>query len=239
MVRHAAPMSPATSFRAVVLDWRGTLVTTLTSVEWAEHALARAGLQQDEAAVTEVVDRLRTVQARLDDPLVDVDARMHRAHLMSAFADAGVEDDLALALYDVESDTTLNRFARDVAPTLTTLKERGLRVGVLSDIHLDVRPAFEAAGLSSLVDSFTLSFEHGAVKPDPALFAIALAALGTAPDETLMVGDRSGPDGGAVEAGITTLLLPPLRGVDDQRLGRVLALCPAVAKRDDAVIASA
>lgn len=39
--------------------------------------------------------------------------------------------------------------------------------------------------------------------------------------------------------GITTLLLPPLRSVDDQRLGRVLDLCPPVANRDDAVIASA
>ncbi len=221
-------MSSSRGLRAVIFDWRGTLVTTLSTAEWVSSALGRAGRSRDAAAVTEVADRLRGVQDRIDDPLMDVDARMHRAHLLSAFADAGLDDALAGALYDVESDTAHNRFAADVAPTLTALKERGLRVGVLSDVHVDVRPAFEAAGLSGLVDAFTLSFEHGVVKPDPAAFAIALEALGAAPDQTLMVGDRSVPDGGAVEAGLTVLLLPPLRSADEERLHRVLDLCPAV-----------
>ena len=44
-----------------------------------------------------------------------------------------------------------------------------------------------------------------------------------------MVGDRSASDGGAVEAGLTTLLLPPLRDVGERRLHRVLDLCPAAA----------
>lgn len=101
-----------------------------------------------------------------------------------------------------------------------------MRVGVLSDVHVDIRPAFAAAGLGGLVDVFTLSFEHGRVKPDPALYAIALAALGTTAEQTLMVGDRSIPDGGAVEAGLSALLLPPLREVTQQRLHRVLDLCP-------------
>lgn len=219
-------MSLATGFRAVILDWRGTLVTTLTDERWVELALDRAGREQSSSA--DVVERLRSVKDRIDDPLMDVDARMHRAHLLSALADAGIDDELAKALYDVESDTTHNRFAVDAAPTLTALKDRGLRIAVLSDVHVDIRPAFEAAGLSGLVDVFTLSFEHGVVKPDPAAFTIALEALGTTPDQTLMVGDRSVPDGGAVEAGLTALLLPPLRSVDEQRLHRVLDLCPAV-----------
>lgn len=84
----------------------------------------------------------------------------------------------------------------DVAPTLAALRERGVRVGVLSDVHVDIRPAFAAAGLGGLVDVFTLSFEHGRVKPDPALYAIALAALGTTAEQTLMGGGRTGtPDG--------------------------------------------
>jgi FMN phosphatase YigB (HAD superfamily) len=62
-------------------------------------------------------------------------------------------------------------------------------------------------------------------KPDPAMFTRTLDALGVSPDEALMVGDRSRPDGAAVELGITTLLLPPLRHVADRRLDKVLALC--------------
>jgi FMN phosphatase YigB (HAD superfamily) len=48
---------------------------------------------------------------------------------------------------------------------------------------------------------------------------------GVTSDEALMVGDRSRPDGAAVEQGITTLLLPPLRQAADCRLDKVLALC--------------
>jgi FMN phosphatase YigB (HAD superfamily) len=96
---------------------------------------------------------------------------------------------------------------------------------VVSDIHVDIRPAFAAAGLDALIDVFTLSFEQGVQKPDPAMFLRTLDALGVEPGQALMMGDRPGHDGAAVEAGLTTLLLPPLRGVDDLRLHRVAAAC--------------
>ena len=146
-------MNAAAPFRAVVLDWRGTLVTTLTGREWVRLALAVDGREGGDAAVADVLERLRTVRDRLDDPLADVDAQMHRAHLMSAFTDAGIDDALAGALYAVESDTAHNPFALDVEPTLRALRERGLGVAVLSDIHVDVRPAFDAGGMSGLVDA--------------------------------------------------------------------------------------
>ncbi len=59
------------------------------------------------------------------------------------------------------------------------------------------------------------------------MFTRTLQALGVDPAGALLVGDRSGPDGAAVEQGVTTLLLPPLRGAEDRRLHLVLALCPA------------
>lgn len=61
-------------------------------------------------------------------------------------------------------------------------------------------------------------------KPDPAIFHVALRELGTAPGETLMVGDRSTHDGAGVEAGLPTLLVPPLRDVEDARLHLVTRL---------------
>jgi FMN phosphatase YigB (HAD superfamily) len=57
------------------------------------------------------------------------------------------------------------------------------------------------------------------------VFRRTLDALGVEPADALMVGDRSRPDGAAVESGITTLLLPPLRDVADRRLDAVLRLC--------------
>ncbi len=125
-------------------------------------------------------------------------------------ADAGLDVHLAEARYAVESDPQHNPFADDVVPTLSALQGAGRRLAVLSDIHFDLRLAFDAAGMHQLIDVFTLSFEQGLQKPEPALFRLTLAALGAQAHETLMVGDRSGPDGAAVEQGITTLLLSPL-----------------------------
>ena len=135
----------------------------------------------------------------------------------------GLDAELVAALYEVESDPAHNVFAEDAARTVTALRDAGLRIGVVSDIHVDIRPAFTAAGLT--VDVFTLSFEQGVQKPDPAMFTRTLTALGLTPDETLMVGDRSRPDGAAVELGIPTLLLPPLAHPSDRRLHFVTALC--------------
>jgi len=118
-----------------------------------------------------------------------------------------------------------NLFATDAACNLHELHEHGIRIAVLSDIHFDLRPAFADAGMAELVDVFTLSFEQGLQKPDPRMFARTLTALGISAEAALMVGDRSGPDGAAVEHGITTLLLPPLRSVEDRRLHRVMQLC--------------
>ena len=134
-----------------------------------------------------------------------------------------MDTELADALYEVESDAAFNPFAVDAAATLNTLRDNDIRIGVLSDIHFDLRPAFD--GLP--VDSFVLSFEHGVVKPDPAIFRIALDELGTAPEETLMVGDRSTHDGAGVAVGMPTLLVPPLRDVGDARLHLVTNLMVA------------
>jgi FMN phosphatase YigB (HAD superfamily) len=216
--------------RGVLFDWRGTLVTRLTEREWVREGLTLAGRTAAPADVERVVAAVAAADGpgdRLDAPGVDSDPVLHRRVYLDVFADAGLDDALAQALYAVESDLRHNPFADDVAATLAALHARRVRVAVVSDVHVDVRPAFDAAGLTRFVDVFTLSCETGVQKPDPAVFTRTLEALGVAAAEALMVGDRSGPDGGAVEQGIATLLLPPLRHVTERRLHRVLALSDA------------
>ncbi|XVV01790.1 HAD family hydrolase [Actinosynnema sp. CA-248983] len=159
--------------RAVIFDWRGTLVLTPTFRGWVTEALRRLG--RDTSTAADIVAAIDV--ERLDAPGVDADATLHRETYYNAFTAAALDPHLADALYEVEADATFNPFAADAAPTLKTLHDNGIRIGILSDIHFDIRPAFD--GLP--VDSFVLSFEHGAVKPDPAIFRIALAELGTSP----------------------------------------------------------
>lgn len=214
----------------MLFDWRGTLVVTPSEAQWVTDALRALGRDAARGTVDDVVSAIARAdgpQHRLDGPGVDSDAALHRATFLAVFADAGLDPELAESLYGVESDPLRNPFADDVHETLEALVDRGARTAVVSDIHVDLRPAFDAAGLGHLVDVFTLSFELGVQKPDPSMFTRTLDALGVAPEDALMVGDRSRPDGAAVESGLTTLLLPPLRSVDDRRLHKVLALCEA------------
>ena len=90
----------------------------------------------------------------------------------------------------------------DTEPTLRALRQRGVRIGVVSNVPRDLGPIFEAQGLRTLVDAFTHSYEVGAEKPDPRIFRAACERLGVAPEEALMVGDHATADGGAVGAGL-------------------------------------
>jgi FMN phosphatase YigB (HAD superfamily) len=181
-------------------------------------------------AVTALWDAIKTAAGqpnRLWADGTDTDAGTHRDAYYSVFADAGIEADLADSLYAVESDPTYNCFAVDAAPTIRRLAAGGYRIGVISDIHFALRPVFRAADLFEPIDSFILSFEQGVQKPDPAIFRVALDALGTQPEETLMVGDRPSHDGPAVDLGIPTVLLPTLASIQQTRLGIVEAIVSA------------
>ncbi len=215
------------AFRAVLFDWRGTLATTLTEDQWVREALRRLGRPERTAEITRVAAALRAVDAELDAPGTDTDADLHRQTYRRVLTGTGLDGDLVDALYEVESDPLCNVFADDAGGTLRSLQAAGIRVAVVSDVHMDICTAFAAAGLMDCVDAFVLSAEQGVQKPDARIFVSALEALRVSPDETLMVGDRAGPDGGAVAAGIVTLLLPPLTSRHECRLHRVLTLCEA------------
>jgi HAD superfamily hydrolase (TIGR01509 family) len=206
-------------FRAVLFDWRGTLVADPPDEWWVATAIERLG--RNEAMVSVIVDaldaasRIPSIAQSMSD--IDCSAAGHRATTMAWFTDAGLDDELATALYDLDFEPESHPFFPDVADTLRALKARGIATSVVSDIHFDLRPEFEAARLGDLIDTYVLSFEHGVQKPDPAIFRIAARSLALDPHELVMVGDRASHDGAAVAFGITTLLVPPLRTADVPR----------------------
>lgn len=154
-------------FRGVVLDWRGTLVRTLTDDEWLAAALDRLGRPVPRPEVDRLVGVLNGLREALDAPGTDTCAERQRDTYARAFRGAGMDDDLAAALYAVESDLAHNPYAEDAAPTLEALHRGGLRVAVLSDIHVNIRPSLAGAGLAHFVDVVRLSFETGLQKPAP------------------------------------------------------------------------
>jgi putative hydrolase of the HAD superfamily len=96
----------------------------------------------------------------------------------------------------------------EVAGTLLVLRDRGTRLVVASNWDVSLHDVLRDTGLDVLLDGVVTSAELGVAKPDPALFAHALALAGAAPDEALHVGDDPVADvEGARAAGITPVFL--------------------------------
>ncbi|HKU17734.1 MAG TPA: HAD-IA family hydrolase [Candidatus Saccharimonadales bacterium] len=97
----------------------------------------------------------------------------------------------------------------DVAPVLTALKAKGFVLGALTDNP----PATQQAKVKyatplDCLDAIIYSREHGKEKPDSAGFIQAATALGTSPDQLVMVGDNYFRDGvGAIRAGYMHALI--------------------------------
>jgi putative hydrolase of the HAD superfamily len=102
----------------------------------------------------------------------------------------------------------------DAVQTLRALRAHGIRVGVLTNGPSELqRRKLRRAGLEDEFDAVAISQEIGAAKPDRAAFDAALDLLGTAPEETAMVGDDLENDiAGALAAGFGAVVWVERRG---------------------------
>lgn len=128
----------------------------------------------------------------------------------------------------------------DAAATLAELRKAGFRLGMINNGPNGMeylRPDLDLFGIASYFDVLVNSADFGRRKPHPSIFLHALADLGVAPDEALMVGDIPSVDVlGAKNAGLVAVwkrnhqpLPSPIEAdyvVDD--IGELLTLPPLV-----------
>jgi HAD superfamily hydrolase (TIGR01509 family) len=70
---------------------------------------------------------------------------------------------------------------------LRWFRERGFRMGVISDTFPSLRLTIEAAGLDTYFDCYVCSDQVGVMKPAPPIYQAALDALGVTAEESLYV----------------------------------------------------
>jgi HAD superfamily hydrolase (TIGR01493 family) len=150
----------------------------------------------------------------------DLAPHLHREAYLHVLRESGLARHHAEALYSKAIDPDCWTPYPDTATVLAGLRNHGVKTAVVSNIAFDLRPAFDGVGT---VDEFVLSFEVGAVKPDPAIFQAALDRLGVPADRALMVGDSDEADGGARALGCAFALVDPLP-TRDRKDGLVAAL---------------
>ena len=77
----------------------------------------------------------------------------------------------------------------DILPMLRALKEKGLKLAVVSNCYLEEAQAIHEWPESQLFDALVLSCEQGVRKPDPAIYQRCMEQLGVSPQECLFIGD--------------------------------------------------
>jgi len=110
-------------------------------------------------------------------------------------------------IYWSETCKNLKLFSH-VKETLKIVKENNIKVGVVSDLLVDVQiKKLKKLKISQYIDFIVTSEEAGKEKPDKPIFLLALREANAKPSETIMVGNSIEDDViGANKAGITSVL---------------------------------
>jgi putative hydrolase of the HAD superfamily len=93
----------------------------------------------------------------------------------------------------------------DAAPAMEAFRAAGLGIVCVSNWDFELPRVLERIGLIDFLDGVVTSAEVGIRKPDPQIFATALALAGCSPDEAFHVGDGTDDVAGARAAGINVI----------------------------------
>ena len=222
-----------------MFDWGGTL-TRWHPIDiadtWRSVARAVHGHAAEPAVLEDLALRLFEVDERLWARCRDGCESSRFAEVLAACELADSAELLAAHVALWEPHTELDP---DVPPLLAGLRERGLKVGLLSNT---IWPAAQhdawlaRDGVAHLFDGTVYSSEIPWVKPHPEAFRAAMAAVGVAdPARVVFVGDRPFEDiHGAQRVGMRAVLVPhtvippeargPVQGEPDAVVRRLLDL---------------
>ncbi len=206
--------------KAVFFDWFNTLAQYYPpreemqanacreiGIEIVEERLTRGLLLADELYINE--NARSPIKNRPLKEQMEVYAQYERIVLK----EAGVEisDETALRIMQklggVSSKLNFVLF-EDVLPTFELLKQRGLVLGLISNIDRDIMPFCQELGLASYLDFVVTSREVGWNKPHPPIFLAALERAGLEASQAVYVGDQHNVDVvGARGVGMRAILL--------------------------------
>lgn len=220
---------------AVIFDWGGTL-TPWHTIDVAELWGSVCAQHFPAGAAAAAAAALHAAESQLWRTATQLH---HSATMEALFELAGVTATAELLASYVAAWEPHTFTDPDAPDLLRQLRDRGVRVGVLSNTmwprswHEDV---FRRDGVLGLIDGAVYTSEIDWTKPHPEAFRAAMAAVGAAdPRRCVFVGDRPFDDvHGAQQAGMRAVLMPNsdvppfAAAVPDAVISRLAELRPLV-----------
>ena len=199
------------TYQAVIFDLFGTLIDELMHPEVNRRVYVQ---KRNEMADTLGVDRdefarewVDVFYERMAGVFPSTEATLR--HICKRLGVEASEESVARSArirFEYSRDSLVPR--PGVAETLSALKDRGYKVGLISNCTEEVSRLWESTPLAPLFDVAILSFDVRMAKPDPRIYELATERLGVDSKDCLYVGDGSdGELSGASQAGMTVVMM--------------------------------
>jgi putative hydrolase of the HAD superfamily len=201
-------MEPTSSpaFPAIVIDFFGTLTKSTSDDVWFQAAAASAaplGLppeQWRDVLTVSFTERATGALGDLSETFRELARRCGAEPSEDALAEA--------CQARVTAQNALFSFRDDAPTALAALKERGFRLGLLSDCTPELPVAWPDLGLAPYFDAAAFSCDEHLKKPNPAFYHRICERLGVVPADCLYIGDGGSRElSGAAAVGMTPFLL--------------------------------
>jgi HAD superfamily hydrolase (TIGR01509 family) len=215
---------------------RGVLFDAGNTLVWLDHPflvelLNEHGFATDEQAILEAeYDAKILLDEMVRTGGVPNEAVRGRVYFGEIFRRLGVADaefaPLAQRLWARHAERNLWSGVRErTAETLGELRQRGLRLGVISNADGRVEALLDLLGLGEYFDFVIDSHLVGVEKPDPRIFRMGLERMGLEPEEAVYVGDVYEIDVvGARGVGMRSILIDPLGRFGELDCERIRAI---------------
>jgi putative hydrolase of the HAD superfamily len=218
--------------RAVLFDFGHTLVDFQRTQEALHSAYEQIKARIEAVAymeVPELLDLVERVAGGVDRLVAKSyeERRMEELDQSALFREAlssigfDLPDDVIRHIVHLDHTAYSNSISvePEVRETLDLLRERGYRLGLVSNMTLLpelIRGDLDSLGLTEQLDSAVFSSEVGVRKPDARIFREGLARLGAGAAQTVFVGDRLYDDiSGAQAVGMRGVQTKQFRQEDD------------------------
>lgn len=214
-------------FRAVLFDAAETLFTTRGSVGQIYRSVAR---KYGSAVSIEAIEASFREHFKGAGPLSPEDQkRWWKDIVYRVFNDVGMVEDFDHffdEVYETFRDSQGWVLFPETLEVLQELKNRGLKLGVISNFDNRIYNVMESLHIRHFFDVVVLSSETGYSKPDPEIFEAAIDAIGFPASDILLVGDSVDDDVKAgIRAGLTSILIDRTgRYADQKQLQRISSL---------------